>query len=546
MAECPTLEDLRDYLSRARPLAPDQIERIEAHIEACDKCVAVLDRLLAELAPILSADSQSGPGRLDGSESGLLAEIPSGTTLPDLGPGYRVCKFLGSGAYGEVWLAQDLNLPRLVAIKTLRVGQDAARRARTLAALRHEAQLLTSIEHPNIVRVHSWLAVNEQHYLVLQYVSGGALDDRILREGPLDWQRGARYIADVGEGLAAVHSRGIIHRDIKAANILWDPDRDEALLTDFGVAARLGDPSSVGGSLPYMAPDAFDGRVSPALDVYSLAATLFHLVTGSAPFPGPQVSDLLRQIAAGLPDPDPRCTGLPEPLERIIRAGLAADPRRRPGLREFIGTLRGTLNQLMVDSLTISVSGSSRPAPVDLRLNVLREVTPGQYEPLATTHPQPGRLTRDMKRVPRPPEQVRLRTGDRVQIEVAADRAGYVAVFNVGPSGVLNLLHPLDLSIAPAAAVAAQQPLLIGEVELTPPTGRERLFAVWSRAPLPLSPQELRSLAEGGRAAGSRPYHATRDMKRVQQSMHQLQPDEWHAVVLELEHRPWTGSKRED
>jgi hypothetical protein len=285
-----------------------------------------------------------------------------------------------------------------------------------------------------------------------------------------------------------------------------------------------------------MSPDALDGQITPAIDVYSLAATLFHLVTGEVPFPGPMVSDLLRQITAGLPDPEPRCAGLPEPLERLIRLGLARDPQRRPGLREFIATLRGTLNQLMADRLASPVPGSPRPAQVSLRLNVRREVTPGRYEPLATTHPHRGLATRDMKKVPRPPDQIRLRTGDRVQIEVVADRAGYVTVFNIGPTGVLNLLHPLDLSSASAAAVAAQQLLLIGDVELTPPTGRERLCAVWSRAPLPLGPEQLQSLAEGGQFTGSRPYRATRDMKRVQQSMQQSRPDEWHAVVLELDH----------
>jgi serine/threonine protein kinase len=538
MAECPTVEELRGYVTRARGLRPDQSELIEEHLETCDACQEELDKLQPEIAPpiIPGLLSDGGPGSLDEQVNDLLAQLPPGTTSPFLGPGYRVLKLLGCGAFGEVWLAEDLNLPRLVAVKTIRPGLEADQRARLLAALRHDAHLMAKVEHPNIVRVHAWLTVNENHYLVLQYVAGGALDERLLREGPLDWQRAARYIADVGEGLMAVHAQGIVHRDIKAANILWDPDKDEALLTDFSVAARLSDEPSVGGSLSTMSPDALDGRITPALDVYSLAATLFQLVTGDVPFPGPMVSDLLRQITAGLPDPDPRCKGLPEPLEQIIRAGLARDARRRPSLREFIDTLRGTLNQLMADRLASPVPGSPRPAPMNLRLNIRREVGGGRYEPLATTHPERGVLTRDMKKVPRPPDQVRLRTRDRVQIEVVADRPGYVTVFNIGPTGVLNLLHPLDLSSASAAAVAALQPLLIGDVELTPPTGRERLFAVWSKAPLPLGPEQLQSLAEGGQVAGARPYRATRDMKRVQQSMQQLGPDEWHAVVLELDH----------
>ena len=189
---------------------------------------------------------------------------------------------------------------------------------------------MTQVEHPNVVRVYAWVTVHEHHYLVMQYVSGGSLADLLKSEGPLDWQRAARYVADVGEGLLEVHARGIVHRDVKPANILWDPRKDEAMLTDFGVAARLADPATVAGSIPYMAPEAFDGRVSPSLDVYSLAATFFHLVTGSAPFPSPRIADLKEEIGRGLPDPDPRCAGLPEPLERIIRAGLTADPDDGP------------------------------------------------------------------------------------------------------------------------------------------------------------------------------------------------------------------------
>ncbi len=255
--------------------------------------------------------------------------------MPHL-PGYRVYKYLGAGAFGEVWLAQDLNLPRVVAAKTLKLGVTTNERANALEALRQDAYLMTQVEHPNVVRVHAWLTVQDHHYLVMQYVSGGSLSDLMKREGPLDWQRAARYVADVGEGLLEVHAREIVHRDVKPANILWDPRTDEALLTDFGVAARLADLANIAGSIPYMAPEAFEGRVSPSLDVYSLAATFFHLVTGSSPFPSSRIADLKEAISRGLPDPDKRCEGLPEPLERIIRDGLAADvesPAQPEGLR---------------------------------------------------------------------------------------------------------------------------------------------------------------------------------------------------------------------
>jgi len=398
MIGCPDHVELRRYLTGDGSLGPEQCKRIETHLDDCVSCQGVLDDLTPE-------------------------DVPAGTTMPDLGlHGYRVYKFLGSGAFGEVWLAQDLNLPRLVAVKTLKVSAAPAERGRALQALRKDAHLLTQVGHPNVVRVYAWLTVGEQHYLVMQYVAGGSLADVLKAEGPLDWQRAARHVADVGEGLLEVHAQGIVHRDVKPSNILWEPKTDEALLTDFGVAARLADPATVGGSLPYMAPETYDGQVSPALDVYSLASTLFHLVTGSHPFHGTRISDLKEQIARGLPDPDPRCRELPEPLERVIRAGLTPSPDRRPGLREFVATLRGSLNQLMADTLSLP-NGVARPqAPVALRLNVSRRADGGRFERVASTHPQPDRLTRDMKRVPKPPDQIRLRTGERVRISASSSR----------------------------------------------------------------------------------------------------------------------------
>ena len=143
-----------------------------------------------------------------------------------------------------------------------------------------------------------------------------------------------------------------------------------------------------------------------------------------------------------------------------------------------------------------------------------------------------------MKKVPPSPDQVRLRTGDRVRIEVSASHPGFLTVFNVGPAGNLNLLYPDGDPHSVAAGISANQPLHILDVEMTPPTGRERLFAVWTRQPLSLRLDQLHSLLERnpGDPPASRPYVATRDMKRVQQSVQHLRPEDWHAVVLELDH----------
>jgi len=145
-----------------------------------------------------------------------------------------------------------------------------------------------------------------------------------------------------------------------------------------------------------------------------------------------------------------------------------------------------------------------------------------------------------MKKVPPSPDQVRLHTGDRVRIEVSASHPGFLTVFNVGPTGTLNLLYP-DGDPQPASPprpIEPNRPLHIVDVEMTSPAGRERLFAVWTRQPLSLRLDQLHSLVKRKNedSPASRPYVATRDMKRVQQSVKQLRPEDCHAVALELDH----------
>lgn len=479
------------------------------------------------------------------SDRTLTPEPATAPALPDPFPGkYRFEMVLGRGAFGEVWLAEDLNLGCHRALKTIRLSGTAGACAERLAALRLEARVLARLRHPNIVEVHAWEQAGDDHYLVLQYVSGGSLGDRVKKDGPLSWDVASRYVADVGDGLLAVHRAGLVHRDIKPANILWQPETDEALLTDFGIVARLADPGVVAGTPAYMSPEAIRGQATPAMDVYSLAATLFTLVTGEPPFASRSqgdiatfLADLLQRIERGLPDPDPRCRDLPRPLEDLIRAGLSPDVRRRPPLQEFVAALRGSLNQLVADSLTLPpATGPGLPA-VEMRLVVSRRVGPDAYQRVAATHPQPDRVQRNMKKVPRPPEQVRLRTGDEVRVEVTASRTGYVTVFNVGPTGDLNLLFPDE--VAPAgvpATIQANQSLHVLDVVMEPPIGRERLFAVWTSRPLLLELEHLRAIVEKGEVLASEQYRATRNMVKVKKAVAELKPEERQVVVLEVDH----------
>lgn len=470
----------------------------------------------------------------DDTRSALSSLLDTGAGRPpDPFPGdYRLIRRLGQGAFGEVWLAEDLSpLARLVALKFLRLGPSARRREQALEALGNEARILGAIRHPNIVQVHAWRQVKVPPLpcLVLQYVAGGSLESRVCREGPLSWHLAVRYIADVADGLVLLHQKGIVHRDVKPANILLDPENDEALLTDFGIAAHLAEVDTIAGTPRYMAPEAFRGEASSALDVYSLAASLFWLLTREPAFDGTSTEKLVASIERGLPPVDPRFSGVPRDLESLIRAGLAARPEDRPSLIAFVRDLRGALNALLADCLTMPASAAS--SGVNLRLLVSRQIDPSTCVPLASSLRQPEALLRDLKRVPATPPRIQLHTGDRVRIEVVADRPGYVTVFNVGPTGNLNLLYPAHLEDT-AALLPANKILHILDVELTPPAGRERLFALWTRLPLPLVLSDLRSLAEQ-----SASYQATRDMVRVQQSIHQLSPEDRHAVVLELDHR---------
>ncbi len=462
--------------------------------------------------------------------------------LPDPFPGeYKLIRQVGEGAFGTVWEALDLNLKIPVAMKTLKIPLTDPNRDTAFERLKCEAELIAQVRHPNVVQVRAWRDSEAlEHYLIMEFVRGGSLTD-VLRAAPggFPWDKATRYVADVGEALQAVHKRGIVHRDVKPSNILLDDEADEARLTDFGVSVRLQAPDgSVGGTLSYMAPEAFHGAVEAPVDVYALAATLFHLVSGEAPFVADREGKHLDAILAGLPPKESRLNAVPESIEQLIRDGLRYDPAHRPSLSDFVSRLRGALNQSLADAVVVPASTAAKGVePVRLTLG---RYDGGGFQPIATSHHTPGpqRATRDLKRVPATPKTAAVRTGERVRIQAVLDREGYLTVFNIGPTGNLNLLYPEDATAPPRKLAAGTVDVI--EVEFEPPVGKERVFAFWSRVPLPLAPNDLRGLIEDKNASETSAYRATRDMRRVKDSVQKLPPNDWHAVGLELDHR--TGS----
>jgi tRNA A-37 threonylcarbamoyl transferase component Bud32 len=458
---------------------------------------------------------------------------PPESVSPPAVPGYHVTHRLGEGGYGTVWKADDLHLGRAVALKALRVPPDVPGGAGQLVALRQEARQLAAVDHPNVVRVYAWVECAGGPFLALQYVAGGSFADRLKAEGRLPWERAAGYAADVADGLQAVHRCGVTHRDVKPANILWEPAADEAVLTDFGVSCRFGVQDRVAGSLSYIPPEALGGAVRPSNDVFALAVTLFELCTGERPFAVRSMADIRAAVGRGLPADDRRLAVVPRPLDELIRGGLDADPDRRPLADVFAARLRGLTNQLLADALGLHTAGGGTTDSGAVRIEVIRD--DGTTVTWVPTTLPPDRVTRDLKRVPPPAERVLVRTGERVRVRVTARRPGYLTVFNVGPTGNLNPLWPDD----PAGGGGWVTPgsLDVLDAVLTPPAGRERVVAVLSAEPLPV---RLAEWGVTGATTVTAPaaYRATRDLRRLGEVVQNRPAGGCASAVLELDHQP--------
>jgi predicted Ser/Thr protein kinase len=259
---------------------------------------------------------------------------------PDVGEtfgSYRIESLLGRGGMGSVYLAMHSRLGRKVALKVIApaLALDADFRARFL----RESQLAASLDHPNVIPIYDADEIDGVLYLAMRYVNGPSLRELIRERGSLSADETARIIEQIAGALDEAHRAGLVHRDVKPANILLSERREHAYLCDFGLAKRttskeLTQTGSFLGSVDYCAPEQIEGRpLDGRADVYSLGCVAFHCLAGHAPY---LRDSEIAVLQAHLHDPPPSTWG------GAIAKALAKDPADRyPTAGAFAAALKG-------------------------------------------------------------------------------------------------------------------------------------------------------------------------------------------------------------
>ena len=256
---------------------------------------------------------------------------------------YRLAERIGRGGMGTVWCADDEVLDRRVALKQLHEQPHLSpdELGTLYERMRREARSAARVTHPGVVVVHDVVEDDGRPCVVMEYVPGPTLDD-LLRDGrTLPPREAARIGLVMVSALRAAHAAGVLHRDVKPANVLLGTG-DRVVLTDFGIAMTAGSPTltrtgEMVGSIDYMAPERVRGLASgPSSDLWALGATLYRAVEGRPPFRRPTAMETAYAIATEAPAP-PRRAG---PLGPLVESLLARAPEDRPSAEETERALR--------------------------------------------------------------------------------------------------------------------------------------------------------------------------------------------------------------
>jgi serine/threonine-protein kinase len=282
--------------------------------------------------------------------------------------GYVIEEMLGRGGMGVVYLAYHPRLQRRAAIKVLpglQVGREDAR-----LRFEREAQSVARLRHPNILSVFDFGEVMGQPYMITEYMPNGSLDEQ-LPEGPLEIGKAVAILGPVAEALDYAHGQGLVHRDVKPANIFMDADM-KPVLADFGLAKLYDQESltisgSVTGTPLYISPEQAHGRpLTAAADQYSLAVMAHRLLTGKLPFVGETAMDVLfAHVHKTPPKASSLNPALNSAVDAVLLKGLAKDPQQRwPSCRDLVAGIEAAgQGKLNAATVTIEVPREAAAEP---------------------------------------------------------------------------------------------------------------------------------------------------------------------------------------
>ncbi|MEM9588849.1 MAG: protein kinase [Planctomycetota bacterium] len=366
-----------------------EADRLQSHLDVCSECRRLVDELAGQDRWL--SEARDTLRHRDAAETQWLP-TPAGIASPSpaLEPGgdhsesqsgssaairkigdHEVTRLIGRGGAGTVYLGMDHQLRRPIAVKVLHPHLCDCGSARRRFV--REAQAAAALTHPNVVSIFAIQNDTDSHYLIMPFVDGGSLQQRVEREGPLPLDEVCRLGAQISDGLQAAHAIGLIHRDIKPANVLLDRSGHRAQITDFGIARALDDAAMtasgmVAGTPAYMSPEQAAGRpVDPRSDLFSLGSLLFTLATGRSPYRGNSSLAILRRVADQRPQaPSEVNEELPAWFDRLVAQFHQSDPQQRIGsAREASELLRAAAMHVRdphSNSLPDSIRSQGRPS----------------------------------------------------------------------------------------------------------------------------------------------------------------------------------------